>query len=154
MAIILFCYIMYTLQSLSYFVHRCSLLSFDVVLLTLSFGYLFSSNIRVESLNRTVIQDNRVAKRNLSWCLDGCCVVCWSPYPTFFKSPITATPPPDYRIINYQLLAHFTFRFAISVSSSSLAKTRIAAMAMTGEQAMMTLPKVQTYSMAVSISII
>ena len=66
MAIILFCFIMYTLQSLSYFVHRCSLLSFDVVLLTLSFGYLFSSNIRVESLNRTVIQDNRVAKRNLS----------------------------------------------------------------------------------------
>jgi hypothetical protein len=72
----------------------------------------------------------------------------------FFAGRQVHHQPTNHTIIIYQLLAHFTLRFAISVSSSSLAKMRTAAMAMTGEQAMMTLLTVQRYSSAVSVSIL
>ena len=52
---------------------------------------------------------------------------------------------------NYQLLAHLIFRFAISVSSSSLANARMPTMNNMGEHAKMTLATVQTVSRAVSI---
>mmetsp|Transcript_23330 Transcript_23330/g.41815 ORF Transcript_23330/g.41815 Transcript_23330/m.41815 type:complete len:159 (+) Transcript_23330:686-1162(+) len=51
----------------------------------------------------------------------------------------------------YQLLAHFTFRLAISSSSSSLANASTAKIASIGEQARSTLAVVHAYSIASSI---
>jgi len=55
---------------------------------------------------------------------------------------------------HYQLLAHLTFRLAISVSSSSLAKTSTVAIANMGEHTKRTLVAVQAYSIARSTSMV
>mmetsp|Transcript_36823 Transcript_36823/g.77253 ORF Transcript_36823/g.77253 Transcript_36823/m.77253 type:complete len:143 (+) Transcript_36823:141-569(+) len=52
---------------------------------------------------------------------------------------------------SYQLLAHFTFRLAISSSSSSLANASTAKIARIGEQARSTLVVVHAYSITRSI---
>lgn len=153
---------MYTLKSIV--LYRYSI--FVSWYCALSVGYLFSSNIHVDTFtlehvlspNRTVIQGIPCSNKKfvMMFILQGCCVGVLVSISLHSSGPLLHQPNTANRIETnyYQLLAHLTFRLAISVSSSSLAKTRIAAMTITGERAMTTLLHVHKWSRAVSISII